>query len=171
MGNDGHTASFFPGGDTLAEALDPHTDTTLIAISAPGAGEPRLTYTLPALLAASALCLHIEGQEKNDSAAPGRGRHGCDAMPIRAVLASAERPLIFTGAREAHRRSIHVRRQTISAVTEQLVAQRSKPTPPLSRPHRSGTSSKPARKSLGCANLAHGFAACGVRTTRRRCAR
>lgn len=90
MGGDGHTASFFPGGNTLAEAIDPHTDKTLIAISAPGAGEPRLTYTLPALLAASALCLHIEGQEK--MTVLRQAVSGTDAMqlPIRAVLASAK---------------------------------------------------------------------------------
>ena len=41
MGNDGHTASFFPGGDTLAEALS--GEGPVIAIRAPGAGEPRVT--------------------------------------------------------------------------------------------------------------------------------
>ena len=41
MGNDGHTASFFPGGDTLETALSPAAP-DLLAISAPGSGEPRL---------------------------------------------------------------------------------------------------------------------------------
>ena len=45
MGSDGHTASFFPGADRLAEALDSDTPQRLIEISAPGAGEPRLTFT------------------------------------------------------------------------------------------------------------------------------
>jgi phosphogluconate dehydratase len=51
---------------------------------------------------------------------------------------------------------------TISAVTEKLVA-RSKPSRRryLDR-IEAAQSSKPARKSLGCANIAHGFAACGV---------
>ena len=90
MGNDGHTASFFPGGDTLAETIDPHTDQSLIAITAPGSGEARLTFTLPKLLAASTLCLHIEGEEKLrvlEEALSGDNAH---AMPIRAVLASAQ---------------------------------------------------------------------------------
>jgi 6-phosphogluconolactonase len=90
MGTDGHTASFFPGGDTLAEAIDPHTEKSLIAITAPGSGEPRLTFTLPKLLAASTLCLHIEGEEKLrvlEEALSGDNAH---AMPIRAVLASAQ---------------------------------------------------------------------------------
>lgn len=87
MGNDGHTASFFPGGDTLAEAIDPHTDKSIIAISAPGAGEPRLTFTLPKLLTASTLCLHIEGEGKMgvlDAALKGSD---AGVYPIRAVLA------------------------------------------------------------------------------------
>jgi 6-phosphogluconolactonase len=90
MGTDGHTASFFPGGDTLAETIDPHTDQSLIAITAPGSGEARLTFTLPKLLAASTLCLHIEGEEKLrvlEEALSGDNAH---AMPIRAVLASAQ---------------------------------------------------------------------------------
>ncbi len=89
MGADGHTASFFPGGDTLAEALDPHTEKSLVALSAPGSGEARLTFTLPKLLAATTLCLHIEGEEKLrvlETALAGADPH---AMPIRAVLSSA----------------------------------------------------------------------------------
>src|ERR1044072_4111674 len=59
MGNDGHTASFFPGGDTLTEALT--AEGPVIAIRERGAGEPRVTLTLKQLLAAKALYLHIEG--------------------------------------------------------------------------------------------------------------
>lgn len=88
MGGDGHTASFFPGGDTLAEAIDPHTEKNIIAISAPGSGEPRLTFTLPALLAASTLCLHIEGHEKMTVLREAIAGQDAMQMPIRAVLAS-----------------------------------------------------------------------------------
>ena len=62
MGNDGHTASFFPGGDTLAEALS--GEGPAIAIRAPGAGEPRVTLVLKRLLLTAGLYLHIEGEEK-----------------------------------------------------------------------------------------------------------
>src|SRR5690606_9335434 len=64
MGNDGHTASFFPGGDTLDEALTGQGPA--LAIRAPGAGEPRITFTLPRLLKTDGLYLHIEGDEKAD---------------------------------------------------------------------------------------------------------
>lgn len=89
MGNDGHTASFFPGGDTLAEAIDPATPKSIIAVSAPGSGEPRLTYTLPKLLAASTLCLHIEGDEKMKVLQQALSKGDAADMPIRAVLAAA----------------------------------------------------------------------------------
>lgn len=89
MGNDGHTASFFPGGDRLAEALDPRSAETLIALSAPGAGEPRLTFTLPVLLAAGRLFLHIEGAEKRQVLAAALGDGPAEDMPVRAVLRSS----------------------------------------------------------------------------------
>lgn len=66
MGTDGHTASFFPGGDRLDEALDPRGAATVLPIRAPGAGEPRITLTLPVLQAARGLYLHIEGAEKRN---------------------------------------------------------------------------------------------------------
>jgi 6-phosphogluconolactonase len=88
MGNDGHTASFFPGGDNLAKAIDPNGDQRITTMSAPGAGEPRLTFTLPALLEARLLCLHIEGQEKRDVLDVARGEGPAEAMPIRAFLRS-----------------------------------------------------------------------------------
>jgi len=88
MGNDGHTASFFPGGDTLAKAIDPTTPQRIIAISAPGSGEARLTYTLPVLLAAGFRALHLEGQEKRDTLKLALADGAIPDMPVRAVLRS-----------------------------------------------------------------------------------
>jgi 6-phosphogluconolactonase len=87
MGSDGHTASYFPGGDTLAEAINPRTEKSLVEISAPGAGEPRITFTLPRLAAASYLALHIEGKEKRDLLEQAEAGTDAMAMPVRAVLA------------------------------------------------------------------------------------
>ena len=86
MGNDGHTASFFPGGDTLAEALSAEGPT--LAIRAPGAGEPRITFTLPRLLRTDRLYLHIEGEEKAAVLDTALGEGPIEDMPIRAVLRS-----------------------------------------------------------------------------------
>lgn len=91
MGSDGHTASFFPGSETLAQAIDPRTPHRLIEISAPASGEARLTFTLPALLDASLLCLHLEGKEKRAVLNAALGEGPVEAMPIRAILRS-QRP-------------------------------------------------------------------------------
>ncbi|MFT4257368.1 MAG: 6-phosphogluconolactonase [Pseudoxanthomonas sp.] len=92
MGADGHTASFFPGGDRLAEALDPATPARVLPMRAPGAGEPRITLTLPVLLAAHHLYLHIEGAEKR--AVLARAQAG-DDLPVRAVLTQARAIGVF----------------------------------------------------------------------------
>ncbi|MBS3849395.1 6-phosphogluconolactonase [Devosia sp. BSSL-BM10] len=86
MGSDGHTASFFPGGDTLDQALSEEGPT--LAIRAPGAGEPRITFTLPRLLRADGLYLHIEGEEKAAVLDTALGDGPTQDMPIRAVLRS-----------------------------------------------------------------------------------
>lgn len=86
MGNDGHTASFFPGGDTLNAALTEVGPT--LAIRAPGAGEPRITFTLPRLLETDGLYLHIEGDEKASVLDAALGDGPVEDMPIRAVLRS-----------------------------------------------------------------------------------
>jgi 6-phosphogluconolactonase len=92
MGNDGHTASFFPGGDTLAEAVNPKTQKVLIEITAPGSGEPRLTFTLPRLLASQFLALHVEGTEKQSVLEKALSGDNIGEMPIRAVL-QAKKPV------------------------------------------------------------------------------
>ncbi len=89
LGNDGHTASFFPGGDHLVEALDLATPRRVMTMQAEGAGEPRLTFSFAALHDARLLVLHIEGAEK--MAVLEQALAGGDeaAMPIRAVLERA----------------------------------------------------------------------------------
>lgn len=93
MGTDGHTASFFPHGDRLADALDLSREDRVLAMQADGAGEPRLTLTLPVLLDARFLALHIEGEEKLgvfDTAIAGTDAR---AMPVRAVLQQDKTPV------------------------------------------------------------------------------
>lgn len=90
MGNDGHTASFFPGGDHLAAALDPATAAKVLPMRAPDAGEPRITLTLPPILAARRLYLHIEGMGKQQVLAQAVSGEGQGAVyPIRSVLEHA----------------------------------------------------------------------------------
>jgi 6-phosphogluconolactonase len=84
MGNDGHTASFFPGGDNLAEALG--GEGPAVAMSAPGATEPRVTRVLRRLLETDGLYLHIVGDEKAATLERALADGPIEAMPIRAVL-------------------------------------------------------------------------------------
>ena len=91
MGNDGHTASFFPGGDNLAEAL--RGEGPVVEIKAPGAGEPRITQVLRRLVETDALYLQIEGEEKAATLAKALGEGPIEEMPIRAVLRQQAVPL------------------------------------------------------------------------------
>lgn len=94
MGEDGHTASFFPGGDHLAEALDPHGHDRVLPMRAPGAGEPRITLTLPTLLETRALYLLVAGEKKRDLLADARlGLGAAQHYPVRAVLAQPRVPV------------------------------------------------------------------------------
>ena len=92
MGNDGHTASYFPGGDLLKDAIDPAQQALVLPMHAQGAGETRLTLTLPVLLAARRLALHIEGAGKRAvlDRALADGTRALD-MPVRAVFENAQR--------------------------------------------------------------------------------
>lgn len=86
MGTDGHTASWFPGGDNLAAATDPNASAIYLPMTAPGADEPRITMTLPPIAAAKNLILHIEGQEKRAVFDKAMEAGNADAMPIRHLL-------------------------------------------------------------------------------------
>ena len=94
MGDDGHTASFFPGGDHLAEALDLDGQTRVLPMRAPGAGEPRITLSLPTLLQTRALYLLVCGEKKRDLLADARlGLGEARNYPVRAVLAQPRVPV------------------------------------------------------------------------------
>ncbi|ASY61763.1 6-phosphogluconolactonase, eukaryotic type [Sinorhizobium sojae CCBAU 05684] len=93
MGTDGHTASFFPGGTRLEEALDPATPRGVITMEADGAGETRLTLTFSSLQDAGYLVLHIEGDAKKEVLARAEMPGEEAEMPIRAVLRRAASPL------------------------------------------------------------------------------
>lgn len=94
MGDDGHTASFFPGGNHLAEALDPDGHARVLPMRAPGAGEPRITLTLPTLLQTRALYLLVAGEKKRDLLADARlGLGAARDYPVRAVLTQPRVPV------------------------------------------------------------------------------
>lgn len=94
MGDDGHTASFFPGGNHLHEALDLHGTRRVLPMRAPDAGEPRITLSLPTLLDTGALYLLISGEKKQRVLAEARSGLGeAQHFPVRAVLTQQRVPL------------------------------------------------------------------------------
>ena len=93
MGKDGHTASFFPDAAELRPLLDPDGGSTVKAVRSPTAGEARLTWTLPALVSAGFIALHIEGLEKKDvliaALTPGHDM----TYPVSAIFEHANTPV------------------------------------------------------------------------------
>ena len=89
MGSDGHTASLFPGGDHLEEALRANGSVRVLPMRAPDAPEPRVTLTLSALTSTRAMYLHIEGAEKKAVFDRVMSAPANDRAPIRAVLESS----------------------------------------------------------------------------------
>ena len=101
MGDDGHTASWFPGAEGLAEAMDPGARALVVPIEAPDAPEPRLTLTGRVILRARAIALLIEGQDKLNTLAEALEDGPAEAMPIRAVLRGASDRLTIFAAQRA----------------------------------------------------------------------
>jgi 6-phosphogluconolactonase len=101
MGDDGHTASWFPGADGLAEAMDPGARQLVAPIRAANAGEPRLTLTGRIILRARAIALEIEGGAKLATFAAALEPGPEEAMPIRAVLRGAADRLTVFSAKQA----------------------------------------------------------------------
>jgi 6-phosphogluconolactonase len=102
MGDDGHTASWFPGADGLVEAMDPAARQLVVPIAAPDAPEPRLTLTGRVILRARAIVLEIQGEGKLATFAKALESGPVEAMPIRAVLrGAADRLTVFMSSRTA----------------------------------------------------------------------
>jgi 6-phosphogluconolactonase len=101
MGDDGHTASWFPGAEGLAEAMDPGARQLVAPISAANAGEPRLTLTGRVILRAQAIALEIEGEAKLATFAAALEPGPEEAMPIRAVFRRAAERLTVFSAKQA----------------------------------------------------------------------
>jgi 6-phosphogluconolactonase len=100
MGDDGHTASWFPGAEGLAEAMDPGARQLVAPIQAADAIEPRLTLTGRVILRARAIALLFEGQDKLKTFAAALEDGPEEKMPIRAVIRrAADRLTVFSAQR------------------------------------------------------------------------
>ena len=87
MGEDGHTASLFPGAEGLARALSPEGSELLCAAIHPASGPPpRMTLTLPVLRECRELIILCTGPEKMRTLKRALAGGSVEEMPIRAFL-------------------------------------------------------------------------------------
>ena len=93
MGEDGHTASLFPGSLALARALDKTLAPACIAVNALTAPHARISLNLAALLDARRIILHIEGESKWQVYQRARAAGSEAELPVRAVLHQKEVPV------------------------------------------------------------------------------
>ncbi len=93
MGEDGHTASLFPGSLALAKALDPAAAPGCVAVNALTAPHARVSLNLAALLDARRIILHIEGEAKWQVYQRARMPGSAAELPVRAVLHQKEVPV------------------------------------------------------------------------------
>lgn len=93
MGNDGHTASLFPQAENLKKATDMQSGRLCMTMIPPTAPHERMTLTLPALLQAKNIFLHIIGQEKREVFDKALASGLEEKMPIRFILSRAAVPV------------------------------------------------------------------------------
>ncbi|MCG8442273.1 MAG: 6-phosphogluconolactonase [Caulobacterales bacterium] len=91
MGADGHTASWFPYAEGLAEALDADSAARCAPVRAvgsdvTGAHLDRMTLTYRAVADARFLALMITGEDKRAALEAARGEGPVEEMPVRALL-------------------------------------------------------------------------------------
>ncbi|MGB2173211.1 MAG: 6-phosphogluconolactonase [Porticoccaceae bacterium] len=86
MGDDGHTASLFPGATALAAGLDMNSGRSCLAVTPTAAPHERISLTLPRLLNTDYLVIHISGENKQQVLREVQAGTDVTALPIRAVL-------------------------------------------------------------------------------------
>ena len=93
MGDDGHTASLFPGSPNLPRALNPAAVAGCVGMWAPVAPQPRLSLNLTALLDSRRIVVLITGESKWRTLAAACAPGPVEDMPIRAVLRQSHTPV------------------------------------------------------------------------------
>lgn len=93
MGEDGHTASFFPNAPELSAAIDPKGELACMGVTPPVAPHLRMTLTLPRLLASRQIFLHLCGESKTPVLEQAMGEGATEDMPVRSILRQDATPV------------------------------------------------------------------------------
>ena len=93
MGDDGHTASLFPGSEALNIGLDMESGRQCLAVQPLDAPHERMSMTLPRLLDSEQIIVHISGENKGKVLAMADGGNDRFELPIRAVLQQTITPV------------------------------------------------------------------------------
>jgi 6-phosphogluconolactonase len=93
MGDDGHTASLFPGAPAIAAAIDPLQPPGCVGMIAPAAPRARMSLNLSALLDARRIGLLIMGADKWCAYQRAAEDGPVAQMPVRALLRQQQVPL------------------------------------------------------------------------------
>jgi 6-phosphogluconolactonase len=93
LGDDGHTASLFPGSPHLHEAIDAAAAPGCIGMRAPTPPEARLSLNLAALLDARQIVILINGESKWRTYTAACEPGPIMEMPVRAVLRQRRTPV------------------------------------------------------------------------------
>lgn len=93
MGDDGHTASLFPGSPNLRSALNPAAAAGCVGMWAPSEPRARLSLNLSALLDSRRILILISGEDKWRTYAAASAAGALEDMPIRAVLRQERTPV------------------------------------------------------------------------------
>jgi 6-phosphogluconolactonase len=93
MGDDGHTASLFPGSPELASGLDAAALPACLPVHPPGAPHARLSLNLAALLQSRRICVQISGAQKRQVYERAQAAGPVASLPIRAILRQGAVPV------------------------------------------------------------------------------
>ncbi len=93
MGDDGHTASLFPGSPNLANALNASASAGCVGMWAPVVPQARLSLNLSALLDSRRIVILLNGAAKWQTYVKAAGGGPVQDMPVRAVLRQTHTPV------------------------------------------------------------------------------
>lgn len=93
MGDDGHTASLFPGSPNLKTALDLEGPEGYVGMLSPTAPHARLSLNLSALLDSRRMLIFLLGESKWRTYTAACGPGPIEEMPVRAVLRQERVPV------------------------------------------------------------------------------